>query len=125
MHSATKMITIYGLKNCDTCQKAQKWLQTECIEYQFKDMRQTATSSMEKIASWVLLVGWEALINRRSTTWRTLKDKEKQNLDGANFLGLVKAHPALIKRPVFEVEKSILVGFEVDVCNTLKGSKND
>ena len=119
------MITIYGLKSCDTCQKAQKWLQTEYLQYQFKDMRQTVALTTETIANWILLVGWEALINRRSTTWRVIKDKDKENLDGASFLALVKVYPALIKRPVLEVKKSLLIGFEVEVRNTLKGLKND
>ena len=33
------MISIYGLKNCDTCRKALKWLQAEGIEHEFKDVR--------------------------------------------------------------------------------------
>ena len=33
------MIVIYGLKNCDTCRKALKWLKSEGIEHEFKDIR--------------------------------------------------------------------------------------
>ena len=123
--TALEMINIYGLKKCDTCQKAQKWLRSECLEHQFLDIRQTVVTKRETIARWILIVGWESLINRRGTTWRLLKEKDKKNLDEPNFLALVKAQPTLIKRPVFEIEETVLVGFKDDVRNTLKGLKND
>jgi len=71
------------------------------------------------------LVGWEALLNRRGTIWRTFEDNYKQNINNDNFMTLVSAHPALIKRPVFKRGEMVLVGFKVDVRKTLKGSKND
>ena len=83
------------------------------------------TQNSETIAKWTFLVGWEALLNRRGTTWRALKDSYKHNINDDNFMTLVSAYPALIKRPVFELEEMVLVGFKVDVRKTLKGSKDD
>ena len=33
------MITIYGIKNCDTMKKAFKWLDKQGVEYQFHDFK--------------------------------------------------------------------------------------
>ena len=114
------MIVFYGLKNCDTCRKAQKWLEAEGIEYQFKDVRADALESAT-IAHWIAAVGWEILLKRRGTTWRTLSDAEKHDVDGDKALALMSAHPAPIKRPVFEVGDEVLVGFKDDVQAKLKG----
>ena len=33
------MLTVYGIKNCDTCRKALKWLSAEGIDHTFHDFR--------------------------------------------------------------------------------------
>ena len=114
------MITIYGLKNCDTCLKALKWLKVESLEHHFIDIRVEAHKS-ETITRWISIVGWGVLLNRRGTTWRSLKEIDKHNIDKEKFKALVSEHPALIKRPVFELKETLLVGFKDDVRKTLKG----
>lgn len=114
------MIIVYGLKNCDTCRKAQKWLEAEGIEYQFRDVRADVLES-PTIARWIAAVGWELLLNRRGTTWRKLGDVDKHDVDGEKAQALMSEHPALIKRPIFEKGDSVLVGFKDDVQAKLKG----
>jgi len=114
------MITIYGLKNCDTCRKARKWLDSEGLEHHFKDVRADDLDS-KTIARWITVVGWEILLNRRGTTWRNLSDEDKHAVDEGKALALMAEHPALIKRPVFEVNETVLVGFKDDVQDALKG----
>lgn len=114
------MITIYGLKNCDTCRKARKWLDAEGLQHHYKDARTDALES-KTIARWIAVVGWEALLNRRGTTWRTLSDRDKHAVDQDKALALMLEHPALIKRPVFEINGTVLVGFKDDVQEALKG----
>ena len=65
------MITIYGIKNCDTCRKALKWLQAEGIEHRYHDFRADGLEAAD-VTRWVSAVGWETLLNRRGTTWRKL-----------------------------------------------------
>jgi Spx/MgsR family transcriptional regulator len=117
------MITIYGLKNCDTCRKALKWLDAEGLEHHFIDVRIGALKS-EKIARWISIVGWEVLLNQRGTTWRALRDTDKHTISKDKALALVNEHPALIKRPVFELNETVLVGFKDDVRKTLTGLNN-
>jgi arsenate reductase (glutaredoxin) len=115
------MITIYGLKNCDTCRKANKWLDAAGIEYHFKDVRDDGLES-KTIVRWITTVGWEVLLNRRGTTWRNLADADKHEVDATKALALMSEHPALIKRPVFEINETVLVGFKEDVQEWLKKS---
>jgi Spx/MgsR family transcriptional regulator len=114
------MIIVYGLKNCDTCRKARKWLDTEGLEHHFKDVRDEALSS-ETIAGWISAVGWEVLLNRRGTTWRNLDDADKHEVDAIKAQSLIIEHPALMKRPLFEMGDTVLVGFKDDVQAALKG----
>lgn len=113
------MITVYGLKNCDTCRKARKWLDAEGLEHHFKDVRADGLNG-ETVNHWISAVGWEVLLNRRGTTWRKLGDSDKHAVDIDKARNLMMEHPALIKRPVFEVNGQVLVGFKEDVQATLK-----
>lgn len=113
------MITVYGLNNCDTCRKARKWLDAEGLEHTFKDVRADGLSA-DTITGWIAAVGWEVLLNRRGTTWRKLPDGDKHAVDADKALSLMSEHPALIKRPVFEVADRVLLGFKDDVQAALK-----
>lgn len=105
------MIKLVGLKNCDTCRKAKKWLESEGIDYQFHDVRQDGLTR-DDLAAWVKDLGWEALLNKRGTTWRGLDDSVKDGVDEAKAIDLMVAHPALMKRPVFVTPKGVILGFK-------------
>ena len=105
------MISIYGLKNCDTCRKALKWLQAEGIEHEFKDVRADGLTDAQ-VQGWIDAVGWETLLNRWGTTWRKLSDAEKHGVDAAKAKALMMEQAALIKRPVFEAGSTVIVGFK-------------
>lgn len=107
------MITVYGIKNCDTCRKALKWLTEVGLEHRFHDLRSDGLSA-PVLSGWVNEAGWERLLNRRGTTWRKLPETERDGIDGASAEALMLAHPTLIKRPVFDVDNHIHVGFTDD-----------
>ncbi len=104
------MITLYGIKNCDTVKKAQKWLEKQNIDYKFHDFRQ---DGLEKklVQSWIATLGWEEVVNKRSTTWKNLDDSTRDNLNETTVVSTVLEQPTLIKRPVLTSEKQILIGF--------------
>ena len=104
------MITVVGIKSCDTCRKALAWLKAEGLEHHFHDLRADGLDKT-RVAGWIEACGWEAVLNRRSTTWRGLSDAEKSNLVDTKALALIMAHPTLAKRPVFEQKGSTYVGF--------------
>ncbi len=112
------MLTVYGLKNCDTCRKALKWLDGQGIEHSFVDLRANPVGE-DRIAAWEDAVGWEVLLNRRGTTWRGLPDSDKDPIDKASAIALMAAHPALMKRPIFEKADTVMVGFKTDTQKVL------
>lgn len=104
------MITLYGIKNCDTVRKARRWLDANRIEYRFHDLRIDGLDQ-GALEAWVAELGWEALLNRRGTTWRHIAESERQCLDERSATRLMLNHPTLIKRPVLELSSRYIVGF--------------
>jgi arsenate reductase len=113
------VFVLYGIPNCDTCRKARKWLDRKGIEYRFHDVRADGLDE-NTIRKWTGAVDWKKLLNTRSTTWRSLTDKDRQDLDEKRAIELMLQHPTLIKRPVAECRDEILVGFSEDSYNDLR-----
>ncbi len=105
---------VYGLKNCDTCKKAIKALEAAEVDFTVIDVRADGVPA-ELLAAWVGALGADALVNRRSTTWRGLSDDEKASADGAGAATLMTQHPTLMKRPVIVSGGSVYVGWTKDV----------
>ena len=103
-------LTLYGLKNCDTCKKAMKALEAAGRPAEFVDIRAEADLA-KLLPAWLSKAGSDVLINRRSTTWRTLSEGERSGDTEA----LLMAHPTLIKRPVIEVDGEVHIGWTKDV----------
>ena len=108
------MITIYGIKNCDTMKKARAWLDAQGLAYAFHDYK-TAGIERGRLESWAGKVGWEALLNRTGTTFRKLPDADKAGLSEAKAIALMLAQPSMIKRPVMEAGGRTVVGFKPEV----------
>jgi Spx/MgsR family transcriptional regulator len=107
-------ITLFGLKNCDTCRKALKMLKAAKVPHAFVDVRADGVSH-DQIARWADSAGWETLLNRRGTTWRGLDEAQKADVDAAAAIDLMAQYPALIKRPVIEAAGQVMVGFTADI----------
>ncbi len=107
------MITVYGIKNCATMQKARTWLEGHGVAYEFHDYK-TAGIDRERLERWCSAVGWEKLLNRSGTTFRKLAEAQKVGLDERKAVVLMLAQPSMIKRPVMETDGQVIVGFEVE-----------
>ena len=105
--------TLYGIANCDTIKKAKKWLNEHDIEFVFHDFRKDGISE-RWLADISATTGWEALLNKRGTTYRQLDETDKAQLDETKALGLMRAYPTMIKRPVLEHKGNVHVGFKPD-----------
>ncbi len=104
------MTTLVGIKNCDSVKKARKWLDSHSVAYTFHDLREHGVGKNE-LAKWLDAVGWETLLNRRSTSWKQLPESDRSDLDRNKALALMLASPTLIKRPVLISGKVIRAGF--------------
>ena len=105
------MITLYGIKNCDTVRKARAWLELNGIDYAFHDFREDGLDR-NQLQSWLDELGWETLINRRSTTWKQLDPETRESMDRASAMAAALEQPTLIKRPVLDTGASLHVGFK-------------
>jgi len=106
------MSIIYGINNCDTVKKAQKWLANNQINIEFFDFKKQ-TLTAEILKQFVNLAPWEQLINKRSTTYRNLSDDIKNNLHGEIAFNAVMASPTLLKRPLLIHNGNLHLGFKV------------
>ena len=104
------MITMYGIRNCDTVKKARAWLDGRGVAYAFHDYKLSGLDA-ERLDIWLKEHGWEGLLNRKGTTFRKLAETDKQELDEAKAKKLMLAHPSLIRRPVLDLGRRRLVGF--------------
>ena len=114
------MVTLYGIRNCDTVRKARRWLDNNGIEYHFHDVRSDGLSK-SVLNQWIRELGWEQLLNRRGTTWRKLPENTRETINKTVALGIMLEHPAIIKRPVLDIEKCFHLGFSEDHYQDLFG----
>jgi len=105
------MIQLYGIPNCDTVKKARRWLDERGIAHAFHDYKKEGADPA-KLSAWSADLGWEALLNRRGTTFRKLEEADKADVDADKAVRLMAAHPSLIKRPVVEHAGGLLAGFD-------------
>ncbi|ABE55099.1 conserved hypothetical protein [Shewanella denitrificans OS217] len=105
-------VTLFGIKNCDTVRKARKWLEAENIKAQFHDFRDDGLSQ-EQLQHWVESLGWETVLNKRSTSFRALTEQQKNELNQASAMQLMLEMPTLIKRPVLVKDDKVLLGFKL------------
>ena len=114
------MVTVYGIKNCDTMTKARRWLESKKIAYHFHDYK---AAGIDKVAleEWVKKVGWQVLFNRAGTTFRKLSDADKEDMTERKAVALMLAQPSLIKRPVLDAEGKLTVGYKPEEYKALFG----
>ncbi len=105
------MLDVYTLKSCDTCRKAVKWLADNNIAADIHDIRSDGISP-HVIAAAIDKLGWEKVLNRRSTTWRGLDESLKQALTPAKAATLIAENPTLMKRPLFVSGGDYVIGFD-------------
>jgi arsenate reductase (glutaredoxin) len=114
------MITLYGIKNCDTVKKSIQWLKNRNIPFDFHDYKAKGISE-EKLKEWSNQVGWESLINKKGTTWRNLDETVKENVNTeSQAIVLMKEYTSIIKRPVIEEKGNIrAIGFDEGKYKTI------
>jgi Spx/MgsR family transcriptional regulator len=111
------MIVLYGIKNCDTCKKARAWLDNSHIVYQFHDYRVDGLTQ-KQLQGFAATLGWEKMLNRSSTSWRQLTPEQQADLTEAKALQLMLAFPTLIKRPILDTGRELLLGFKPELYQT-------
>ena len=112
------MIRLYGIPNCDTIKKARRWLTENGVAHEFVDYQKSGVDET-RLRLWVKQVGWEQLLNRRGTTWRRLDETLRTRIDEPKAIALMLEQPSIIKRPVLEAGRRLLVGFDPEAYRNL------
>jgi arsenate reductase len=113
---------VYGIPNCNTVKKALDWFKDHQIDMEFHNFKKSGID-VTKLEEWALKVDWEALLNKRGTTWKMLDaDYQKTIISKEAAFKLMQEKPSVIKRPVVETQSgSIILGFdEAQFANLLK-----
>ena len=108
-------VTLFGIPNCDTVKRARAWLAEHGIDAAFHDFKKAGVPP-DGLDAWLDALGWEALLNRKGTTWRKLDPaRQAAAQDAAGARALMLAEPSIIKRPVVRwAGGAITVGFDAD-----------
>ena len=116
------MVTIYGIKNCDTVRKSLKWFDAKGLENKLHDFRVDGIDA-KTIAGWLDEVGGAVLINKRGPSYRNLSDADKATLDqgGAAAAEILAANPTVIKRPVVDFGSTRTVDYDEERWSELAG----
>jgi arsenate reductase len=112
------MVTIYGIKNCDTMKKAMRWLDEHGVEYRFHDYRKDGLEA-KQLKTWEKELGWEQLLNRRGQLWRKLPQPVRDNIDRETALECMLDNPGIIKRPLLDLGDRRVSGFKPEQYETL------
>jgi Spx/MgsR family transcriptional regulator len=111
------IIYLYGIPNCDTVKKTAIWLAANKVEVTFHNYK-TEGIDKKKLTTWCKKVGWQIILNKKSTTWKSLAaDVQKNITNQAAAIQLMMEHTSLIKRPIIEVNDTLIVGFNEQILS--------
>jgi arsenate reductase len=104
------VLTVYGIKSCDTCRRAKKFLAENSIDFVFHDVREDGLD-IQMLERWSTRIEWERLLNRKSLTWRKVPEADRKDMNKDKAFATMLDHPTLLKRPVLEHPAFFAVGF--------------
>ncbi len=104
------MLTVFGIKSCDTCRRARKYFAENDIEFRFHDVRDDGLD-IQMLERWADRLDWSQLLNKQSLTWRKVPEVDRSDMTVDKAFALMIENPTLVKRPVIESDEFIAVGF--------------
>jgi len=111
---------IYGIPNCNTIKKTLDWFRLHGIDFEFHDFKKLGIDWL-KLEEWSEHLGWEALLNKRGTTWKLLSPEIQNSITSKeSAFKLMQEKVSVIKRPVIETDLgSVLLGFNEEQLGEL------
>jgi arsenate reductase (glutaredoxin) len=107
-------IILYGIPNCDTVKKSRAWFDAQGKAYQFHDFKKQGVPEAA-LRQWVSLLGWEALLNKKGTTWRKLDAAAQAAVvDADSAVALMLREASVMKRPVVVSGGTVTAGYVPD-----------
>lgn len=113
------MLSVYGIKSCDSCRKATRYFAANNIDFRFHDFRADGLD-LEMLERWMTRVDWTQLLNKQSLTWRKIPEVDRGDMNKERAFALMLENPTLVKRPVLEDANFVDVGFAEERFEQLK-----
>ena len=108
------MLKFICYPKCTTCQKAQKWLDDNKIEYEFRDIK-LDNPSLNELTEWHKKSGLsiKKFFNTSGLLYKSLDLKNKlPTMSEDEMLKLLASDGMLVKRPLLVGDDFVLVGFK-------------
>jgi len=108
------MLKFICYPKCTTCQKAQKWLDDNKIEYEFRDIK-LGNPTLDELTEWYKKSGLplKKLFNTSGLLYKSLDLKNKlPTMTDDEMLKLLATDGMLVKRPLLIGEGFVFVGFK-------------
>lgn len=99
---------------CSTCQRAQKWLDENGVQYTLRDIK-TDNPSYEELAEWHerSALPLKKLFNTSGLLYKSMGLKDKlPGMSEDEMLRLLATDGMLVKRPLLISDSFVLVGFK-------------
>lgn len=111
---------IYGITNCNTVKKTLDWFRLHNIDFEFHDFKKLGVNEL-KLEEWSKNLGWEALVNKRGTTWKMLSPEIQNRITSKeSAFRLMQEKVSVIKRPVIETDTGlVLLGYNEELLTEL------
>lgn len=108
------MLTYICYPKCTTCQKAQKWLDEQGMEYTLRNIKESKPS-YEELKAWYAESGLplKKFFNTSGLLYKSLALKDKlPTMTEEDMLRLLATDGMLVKRPLLIGDDFVLVGFK-------------
>ena len=108
------MVKFICYHKCTTCQKAQKWLDDNKIEYEFRDIK-LDKPTFDELKEWHKKSGLplKKFFNTSGLLYKSLDLKNKLlTMSEDEMLKLLASDGMLVKRPLLVGDDFVLVGFK-------------
>jgi arsenate reductase (glutaredoxin) len=114
MSNTSPLVLCYP--KCGTCQKAEKWLKANQIEYVYRPIKEQ-NPSVDELKLWLELSGLpiSKFFNTSGLLYKeqNMKDKVKV-LSTPELIEILASNGLMVKRPILVSEGKVLVGFKED-----------
>lgn len=108
------MLTFICYPRCTTCQKAQKWLDEQGIEYTLRDIKND-NPTLPELTEWYRKSGLplRRFFNTSGLLYKSLELKTRlPQMSESEMLELLATDGMLVKRPIVVDGEKVLVGFK-------------